>query len=112
MRLNNKLYLFECKCFERPLNFDIGDPDTIKYRVEELDKKLAQADTLVDFITNNIKGDNYDFSWATDISSYVVSSYTEWIWSKEKRLWSKNPTIPRIVSVYEALKLLKLDKNS
>ncbi|CAK6611873.1 TPA: hypothetical protein ACHWKL_001075 [Providencia stuartii] len=112
VRLNNKLYLFECKCFERPLNFDIGDPDTIKYRVEELDKKLAQADTLVDFITNNIKGDNYDFSWATDISSYVVSSYTEWIWSKEKRLWSKNPTIPRIVSVYEALKLLKLDKNS
>ncbi|KHT22269.1 hypothetical protein [Pectobacterium carotovorum] len=111
VRLNNKLYLFECKCFERPLNFDIGDPDTIKYRVEELDKKLTQADTLIDFITNNIKGDNYDFSWATDISSYVVSSYTEWVWSKEKRLWSKNLTIPRIVSVYEALKLLKLDKN-
>lgn len=112
VRLNNKLYLFECKCFERPLNFDIGELNTIKYRVEELDKKLTQADTLIDFITNNIKGDNYDFSWATDISSYVVSSYTEWIWSKEKRLWSKDPTIPRIVSVYEVLKLLKSDKNS
>lgn len=110
VRIGDKLYLFECKCFERPLNFDIGNLNTINYRTEELEKKLTQADTLIDFITKNTKGDNYDFSWAVEISSYVVSSYTEWIWSKEKRLWTKDPNIPRILSVYEVIKLLKSER--
>lgn len=110
VRLNDKLYLFECKCFERPLNFDIGNIETLNHRMEELDKKLTQADTLIDFIIENKNGDNYDFSWAKDISSYVVSSYTEWIWSKDERLWSCDKNIPRIVSVYEVLKLLRSAK--
>lgn len=49
-------------------------------------------------------------SWAKDISSYVVSSYTEWIWSIDERLWSSDKGIPRIVSVYEVLKLLRSAK--
>ncbi|WP_394570861.1 hypothetical protein [Citrobacter amalonaticus] len=110
VRLNDKLYLFECKCFERPLNFDIGNIETLNHRMEELDKKLTQADTLIDFVIENKTGDNYDFSWAKDISSYVVSSYTEWIWSIDERLWSSDKGIPRIVSVYEVLKLLRSAK--
>lgn len=111
VRIGDKLYLFECKCFERPLNFDIGNPKTINNRTEELDKKLQQADTLREFVIENSKGTNYDFSWATEVHSYVVSPYTEWVWSKEKRLWSSNPDIPRILSVYEVIEFLKSEKN-
>jgi hypothetical protein len=111
VRVGDKLFLFECKCFERPLNFDIGEPKTINHRIEELDKKLVQADTLREFVMENRKGTNYDFSWATEIYSYVVSPYTEWVWSKDERLWSSNPDIPRIVSVHEVIELLKSEKN-
>lgn len=111
IRVGNKLYLFECKCFERPLNFDIGEPKTISRRTEELSRKLEQADTLRNFVINNSKGTNYDFSWATEIHSYVVSPYTEWVWSREERLWSGNPNIPRILSVHEVIELLKSERN-
>ena len=111
IRVGDKLYLFECKCFERPLNFDIGEPKTINHRIEELDKKLEQADTLREFVIGNSKGTNYDFSWATEVHSYVVSPYTEWVWSKEERLWSSNPDIPRIISVHEVIELLKSERN-
>lgn len=110
VRVGDKLFLFECKCFERPLNFDIGEPKTINHRIKELDQKLEQADTLKKFVMENRKGTNYDFSWATEIHSYVVSPYTEWVWSKEKRLWSSDPDIPRIVSVHEVIKLLKSEE--
>ncbi|CAH1590498.1 conserved hypothetical protein [Vibrio owensii] len=110
IRIEDKLYLFECKCFERPLDFDIGEPRTINHRIQELDKKLDQADTLRDFIIKNPIGNNYDFSWAKEVHSYVVSSYTEWIWSHDQRLWNSCQNVPRILSAYEVISLLKSEK--
>jgi len=112
IRMDNKLYLFECKCFERPLNFDKGEPRTINYRIEELEKKLEQADTLREFVLDNRKGNNFDFSWATEVHSFVVSSYTEWVWSESEQLWAKDRELPRILSVYEVIELLKSEKSA
>ncbi|MGX7003207.1 hypothetical protein [Caballeronia sp. KNU42] len=106
IRIKDSLYVFECRAFERPLDFAIGKPKTIKARINDLKSKLDQVHTLVDFIKINRLGENYDFSWAKEIYGAVVSPYTEWIWSLDRYLWTDMPTFPRIMSAPEALDYL------
>lgn len=111
IKIQDSLYLFECRASERPLDFMIGNPKTIKNRCSDLKGKLKQSDTLQVFIENNRVGDNYDFSWAKEIYSAVVSPYTEWIWSTEESLWTSCNKFPRIMSVHEAIEYLKHECN-
>jgi len=106
IKVNNEiLFIFECKAFERPLNFSIGNERVINSRIKKFKESLEQVDTLVSFIEKNKKGDNYDFSWAKQIYGVVVSPYTEWIWSLEQSLWIKIDDLqfPKIMSVTEAI---------
>lgn len=107
IRIKDSLFLFECRAFERPLDFLLGKPKTISVRTEDMNQKLSQVTTLVDFVQTNRAGDNYDFTWAKSIHGSVVSPYTEWIWSLDKRLWTEIPTFPRIMSPTEALDYLR-----
>lgn len=107
IRVKDSLFLFECRAFERPLDFLIGKPKTISMRTKDLNEKLDQVTTLVSFIQSNKIGDNYDFMWAKSIHGLVVSPYTEWIWSMDKYLWTEIPTFPRIMSPTEALEYLR-----
>lgn len=107
VRISDNLYLFECRASERPLNFDIGHPSTINRRSNDLKKKVEQSDSLEKFIQENRVGDNYDFSWAQSIDSFVVSPYTEWIWSKDQSLWTKCGKFPRIMSINDVIQYLK-----
>ncbi|MEE1894292.1 hypothetical protein V0R51_15355 [Pseudomonas otitidis] len=108
IRINNHLYLLECRAAERPLDFAIGNPNTINNRIDDFSDKISQATTLKEFVEANKKGDNYDFSWATNFTSIVVSPYIEWIWSKSDTLWlSQKPDTPRIMSAHEAIDFLK-----
>lgn len=107
IRIKDTLFLFECRAFERPLDFLIGKPKTISVRTDDMNEKLSQVTTLVDFIKSNRVGDNYDFTWAKSIHGSVVSPYIEWIWSLDKHLWTEIPTFPRIMSPTEALEYLR-----
>jgi hypothetical protein len=103
--LGNTLYVFECVSVERPLDYEIGNPQTIKSRCERLDKKVDQTLSLAEFLSENRKGANYDFSNVTHITPLVVSPFEEWIWDRSSRLWLDEAT-PRILSANEALELL------
>lgn len=107
IRIKDSLFLFECRAFERPLDFLIGKPKTISIRTEDMNDKLSQVTTLVDFVQLNRAGDNYDFTWAESIHGSVVSPYTEWIWSLNEHLWTETPTFPKIMSPTEALEYLQ-----
>lgn len=107
VRVNDDLYIFECRAFERPLDFEIGKPKTMSERRRDLEGKLDQATTLAEFIEANRVGDNYDFCWAKNIQSAVVSPYTEWVWSLDQQHWTSIPKFPRIMSAPEAIEYLK-----
>jgi hypothetical protein len=102
LRIGTELYLIECYASERPLDYDIGRIKTIDTRVKALDEKCEQARSLASFIKSAPKGSNYDFTWATGITAFVVSPFVEWIWSNEPKYWI-NDSLPRIVSAAEVI---------
>lgn len=107
VRINNHLYLLECKAAERPIDFAIGNPKSINSRIKDFSDKISQATSLEGFVKKNKQGDNYDFSWATEVTGIVVSPYTEWIWSKSEDLWlPDHENTPRILSAHEAIDFL------
>jgi hypothetical protein len=106
IRIGSNLYVFECRASERPLDFIIGKPKTITARNKDMNAKIDQVDSLVEFLSVNRKGENYDFSWAKNIWGTVVSPYTEWIWSLNEKLWVDTGKYPKVMSVPEALEYL------
>lgn len=106
IRVRNTLFLCECKAMELPLDFDIGRPKTVSTRRQHLESYVRQACSVESFICATPAGRNYDFSWAEQIVSFVVSPFVEWLWSRDKTLWLTD-TIPRILSVGEAISFMK-----
>ena len=106
VRLGSDLVLFECRSSERPLDFEIGRPKTLKERCRILEEKVTQVLSLRDFVTAHPVGRNYDFSWARNVSAFVVSPFVEWTWSRSERLWHDRLT-PRILQADEALEMLR-----
>lgn len=107
VRVGNVLYIFECVSVERPLDYEIGNPKTFAFRRERLEEKIDQALSLRNFIRENDKGRNYDFSWAEKILPFVVSPFEEWVWDRSEKLWENG--IPRILSAAEAFRMLRSD---
>ncbi|NQV83293.1 MAG: hypothetical protein HQ494_05680 [Rhodospirillales bacterium] len=106
VRIGNKLILFECVSIERPLDYEIGRPVTFANRQARLEKKISQVLSLADFITKHSKGNNFDFSWAEEIVSLVVTPSIEWAWGKSDELWLSDGT-PRMLSASEAISFLE-----
>nr|WP_240936126.1 nuclease-related domain-containing protein [Halomonas bachuensis] len=111
VRIQDNLYLFECKASERPLNFDIGNPKTISSRIMDFKNKLEQAESLKEFVLENKIGNNYDLSWAESINYFVVSPFTEWVWDTSPDLWTECKRFPRLMSVHGAIKYLTSEKS-
>lgn len=105
----NKLVLFECVSVARRLDYEIGNPVTIKERCDRLDTKIDQVLSLIEFVKRCPKGRNYSFDPITKIEGYVVSPFHEWIWDTTDRYWVNGR--PRILSASEALELLNVTKN-
>lgn len=102
VRIGDDLYLFECYASERPLDFEIGKIATVETRNANLADKLDQANTLRDFVLEEKRGRNYDFSWAKEVHAFLVSPFVEWIWERSPALWALDGT-PRILSASECL---------
>jgi hypothetical protein len=94
VRIGDCLILFECVSIERPLDYEIGRIKTLAGRQKRLEKKVEQALTLREFVVRSPVGRNYDFRWATTVSTFVVSPFIEWIWDRSERLWH-DATTPR-----------------
>jgi hypothetical protein len=103
--VGNRMYLFECVSIERPLDYEIANPMTIKGRQQRLSNKLDQAKSLHEFVSNNPSGKNYDFSDIAEFVWIVVSPFVEWIWGDGTELWLDQQT-PRILSPEEVFLLL------
>jgi hypothetical protein len=106
VRIRDCLILFECRSIERPLDYEIGRLQTLARRQHLLEQKVDQALTLREFVLKFPTGRNYDFAWATSVSTFVVSPFIEWIWERSDRLWH-NTTTPRILQADEALAFLR-----
>jgi hypothetical protein len=87
VRKGNRLILFECVSIERPLDYEISNPRKIARRISRLDVKVTQAITLQQFVENNRRGRNYDFSWAEETLAFVLSPFVEWTRNRSDRLW-------------------------
>jgi hypothetical protein len=105
------LVLFECRSMERPLDFEVGRPRTFAERQRQLTAKVAQVLSLRDFVRENPKGRNYDFSWAKTITPFVVSPFVEWIWERTELLWHDSNT-PRILQADEAIRFLEAHRRN
>jgi hypothetical protein len=106
VRIGDDLVLLECKSMERPLDIEIGKPQSLARREAELNAKIDQALSLAEFIVKDPKGKNYDFTWAKRVASFVVSPFIEWIWDTTPRLWYTRG-VSRILSADEAISYLK-----
>jgi hypothetical protein len=106
VRVGDCLILFECRSIERPLDYEIGRLQTLARRQELLGQKVEQALTLREFVLKFPVGRNYDFGWATTVSTFVVSPFVEWIWERSDRLWH-DTTTPRILQADEAITYLR-----
>lgn len=106
VRVGDCLILFECVSIERPLDYEIGRIQTLARRQGRLEQKVEQALTLREFVVKFPVGRNYDFGWATKVSTFVVSPFIEWIWDRSERLWH-NRTTPRILQADEAITYLR-----
>ena len=104
VRINTKLILMECVSIERPLDYEIGNPKTFQHRKARLEEKVDQALILAEFVRENPKGKNYSFENISQIESYVISPFCEWIWEYSNRLWIGDR--PRILSAREAVDYL------
>lgn len=104
--IKDRMYLFECVSIERPLDYEIGKPKSMKTRIIRLSEKLAQASSLRDFILEHPSGRNYDFSDIREVVPIVVSPFVEWIWETGPELWLDSKT-PRILAPDEVFTWLE-----
>jgi len=106
VRIGDELIVFECRSIERPLDYEIGRPNTLSTRQRLLDEKVDQVLSLVRLIEEEPTGRNYDFVWASNVTAVVVSPFIEWIWDNSSRLWL-DKDVPRIMQADEVIRWLK-----
>jgi hypothetical protein len=109
--VGRELFAFECVSVERPLDYEIGYPNTLARRRERLNGKVEQVLELFKFLKVNPRGTNYDYTTIQHIVPLVVSPFVEWLWDRSARLWISDST-PRILSADEALDLIERARGS
>jgi hypothetical protein len=108
VRIGSRLVLVECVSYELPIDYDIGKPSVFEKRKEFILKKIEQAKTLADRITEQPKGTNFDFSWAKSIDWRVVSPFVEFAWHVNEPLIDERG-LPRVLQIGELLENLTND---
>jgi hypothetical protein len=106
IRIGSEMIIFECKSKERPLDFEIGNPETLEVRREKFQEALDQVYGVESKIRAQPAGRNYEFSYAKKFTRIVVSPFVEWIWDRSEELWLPDGS-PRIMSVHEATKYVE-----
>jgi hypothetical protein len=101
------LIICECKAVGMSIGFDRGNPQAVRYRVENVVKRaLSEIDEKATWLAENPIGANYDVRAFDDILPVAVSPFVEFIDSLEKYYWISEE-IPRVVTPNELEKLLE-----
>jgi hypothetical protein len=101
------LIIGECKAVGMSIAFDRGDPQAIRYRVENVVKRaLSEVDEKAVWLAQNPVGANYDVRAFDDILPIGVSPFVEFIDSLDKYYWITEE-IPRVVTPSELKRLLE-----
>jgi len=99
-RNDNQLIIVECKVFGKSIGFYRGDPQSIRYRNERINKALSDVDEKARWLANNPIGTNFDISSFSEIIPVVVTPFVEYIYCLDQRFWLKDG-IPRVLSPIE-----------
>ena len=103
------MFIGELKSHMRSLAYINGEKKSLDFRQSLLENALKEADQKALWLRKHRSGANYSIpSTVTRIIPFVVSSFVEYIWSKDENLWLTDE-IPRICSAKECELLYSKD---
>ena len=100
LRKDESVYVCECFSMWRPLDIEIGMPERIKTRLEQIEAKLDQAEETCAYLQTRRVGPGFDYSGAKNFIPIVVSPFIEWLPSTSDRYWISAET-PRVMTLEE-----------
>ncbi len=107
--VGESLFIGELKSHMRSLAYINGEKKSLDFRQSLLENALKEADQKALWLRKHRSGANYSIpSTVTRIIPFVVSSFVEYIWSKDENLWLTDE-IPRICSAKECELLYSKD---
>lgn len=104
----NYLFIIECKSLSVSEGSILGESGAINFRKKKLIEFIDEVEKKVDFIISNKTNLSIEIpSNITHIVSFVVTSFTEYIWVNNEELFF-NRELPRIMTLDE-IKQIKQD---
>lgn len=109
--IKNILILAECKVVAKSSSYFKGSYKSINYRKEKVViRGLREADEKAKWLAKHPKGLNYNIIGAEFILPIAVSSFIEYIHSKDEYYWI-NEEIPRVLSIEELIHFINNFEN-
>jgi len=104
--IDSHLVIAECKAVGRSIGFDRGDPQSIKYRTDNVvELSLSQVDEKANWLAIHQVGRNYNIAKYDYILPIAISPFVEFIPSQDTRYWVTKD-IPRVLMPEEFEQLL------
>ncbi|MCK4822945.1 hypothetical protein KA005_44705, partial [bacterium] len=99
--IRDVLFIIEAKSKNVSFGFDMGDINSISYRIKEFKSALKQALDKVEFLVNNINDINISMpSSVSYLVPIVISPHSEYIWTKDSSMFlDSGLKIPRVITI-------------
>ena len=104
--MGDRLVIVECKAAGKDIGFDRGKPDSIRNRVELVERILNEVDEKANWLSEHPRGTNYDIRHFREILPIAVTPFVEYIPSLNSRYWLKE-SLPRVLTPAELKKALE-----
>ncbi len=104
--IGNRLVIVECKAAGKDIGFDRGKPDSIRNRIELVERILYEVDKKAKWLSEYPKGTNYDIRQFREILPIAVTPFVEYIPSLDSRYWLKD-SLPRVLTPAELKKAVE-----
>jgi len=84
----------------RPLDIEVGEPNRIRKRLDQIEAKLDQAKDTCSYLQSRRVGPGFDYRGVKSFIPIVVSPFIEWLPSTSERYWISEQ-IPRVMTLEE-----------
>lgn len=101
--LGDTLLIIECRATGRSFGIDRGDPRAIEFRVQRVEKALRDIDEKGKWLAAKSVGRNYDIRKFRRILPIAISSFVEFIGSRDAHYWLTED-LPRVLTPHELKK--------